>query len=81
MRKIILTLVLSAGFISCQMNPNSVGIVLKNDEKSNLVKSHMEAYMENDSSVAEILFNEDLLLYDQAKIVDGLQSIMVMIYF
>lgn len=25
----------------------------------------MEAYMENDSSVAEILFSEDLLLYDQ----------------
>jgi hypothetical protein len=65
MKKIILTLVISAGFISCQMNPNSVGILLKNDEKSNLVKSHMEAYMENDSSVAEILFNEDLLLYDQ----------------
>ena len=61
MKKIILTLMLSAGFISCQMNPNSAGIVLKNDEKSNLVKSHMEAYMENDSSVAEILFNEDLL--------------------
>ena len=56
---------ISAGFISCQMNPNSVGILLKNDEKSNLVKSHMEAYVENDSSVAEILFNEDLLLYDQ----------------
>jgi len=47
------------------MITNSSGIVLKNDEKSNLVKSHMEAYMENDSSVAEILFSEDLMLYDQ----------------
>ena len=65
MKKILLILLISTGFISCQMNPNSAGIVLKNDEKSNLVKSHMEAYMENDSSVAENLFSEDLLLYDQ----------------
>jgi hypothetical protein len=65
MKKTILIIVLSTGLISCQMITNSSGIVLKNDEKSNLVKSHMEAYMENDSSVAEILFSEDLMLYDQ----------------
>ena len=57
MKKTILIIVLSTGLISCQMITNSSGIVLKNDEKSNLVKSHMEAYMENDSSVAEILFS------------------------
>ena len=65
MKKTILIIVLSTGLISCQMITNSSGIVLKNDEKSNLVKSHMEAYMKNDSSVAEILFSEDLMLYDQ----------------
>jgi hypothetical protein len=51
--------------ISCQTISNSSGIVIKNDKKSNLVKSHMEAYMENDSSVAETIFSKDLLLYDQ----------------
>ena len=60
MKKTILIIVLSTGLISCQMITNSSGIVLKNDEKSNLVKSHMEAYMENDSSVAEILFSKNL---------------------
>ena len=35
------------------------------DAKSLKVKSHIDAYMNNDSSVAEALFAEDLELYDQ----------------
>ena len=65
MKKTIFTLLFSTMIISCQTISNSSGIVIKNDKKSNLVKSHMEAYMENDSSVAETIFSKDLLLYDQ----------------
>ena len=65
MKKILLLLAISIGSYSCQTNTNSAGIVLKNDTKSEMVKSHLEAYMNNDSSVAQTLFSEDLLIHDQ----------------
>lgn len=65
MKKILLLLAISIGSYSCQTNTNSAGIVLKNDKKSEMVKSHLEAYMNNDSSVAQTLFSEDLLIHDQ----------------
>lgn len=65
MKKLLLFLVISTGIYSCQTNTNSAGTVLKNDEKSEMVKGHLEAYMNNDSSVAETLFSEDLLIHDQ----------------
>jgi hypothetical protein len=65
MKKTLLFLAISIGIYSCQTNTNSAGIVLKNDTKSEMVKSHLEAYMNNDSSVAQTLFSEDLLIHDQ----------------
>jgi hypothetical protein len=65
MKKTITILCLSGVLISCQTNPNTSGIVLKNDEKSTMSKSHLEAYMMGDFSVAETLFTEDLLIHDQ----------------
>ena len=65
MKKILLAILVSSGLISCQTTMSSAGIVLKNDEKSQLVKSHLEAYMKNDSSQAEIIFSENLLIHDQ----------------
>lgn len=44
---------------------NSIESVASMDAKSLKIKSHINAYMNNDSSVAEKLFAEDLELYDQ----------------
>ncbi|MDB4608558.1 hypothetical protein OAG30_01250 [Flavobacteriaceae bacterium] len=65
MKKILLFLILSVGIYSCQTNTNSSGTILKNDAKSENVKRHLEAYMNNDSSVAQTLFSQDLMIYDQ----------------
>ncbi|MDA8698583.1 hypothetical protein N9M11_00465 [Flavobacteriaceae bacterium] len=65
MKKILLFLILSVGIYSCQTNTNSSGTILKNDAKSENVKRHLEAYMNNDSSVAQTLFSQDLIIYDQ----------------
>ncbi|MDB4714851.1 hypothetical protein OAF23_01900 [Flavobacteriaceae bacterium] len=65
MKKILLILILSVGIYSCQTNTNSSGTILKNDAKSENVKRHLEAYMNNDSSVAQTLFSQDLMIYDQ----------------
>lgn len=65
MKKTFLLIAISIGIYSCQINTNSAGTVLKNDAKSEMVKSHLNAYMNNDSSIAENLFSEDLLIHDQ----------------
>ena len=65
MKNILLFGLLFTGLISCNNLGNQYGLILSEDEKSNLLKSHLEAYMNNDPSVAETLFAEDLLLYDQ----------------
>ena len=62
MKNQILLAVLAVSVLTCS---NSAEKVVSMDAKSLKVKSHIEAYMNNDSSVAEALFAEDLELYDQ----------------
>jgi len=51
--------------LACTNNDPESGSFTSLDEKSSIVKSHLEAYMNNDSGVAEKLFEEDLKIYDQ----------------
>lgn len=64
--KNILILFLNFTFLlACTNNDPESGSFTSLDEKSSIVKSHLEAYMNNDSGVAEKLFAEDLKIYDQ----------------
>ena len=66
MKNNLIILLSSVFFISCSgISGGGIGIITKSDEKTAMVKSHMEAYMNKDSSVAEKLFAENLELYDQ----------------
>lgn len=66
MKKTVVFLLFSSLIISCTgLVQNQTGVILSMDEKSERVKSHLDAYMKNDSSIAENLFAENLELYDQ----------------
>ncbi len=62
MKNQLLLAILAITVLACSNNNEKV---LSMDEKSLKVKSHLEAYMNNDSSVAEAIFAEDLELFDQ----------------
>ena len=64
--KNILILFLNLTFLlACTSNDPESGSFTSLDKKSSFVKSHLEAYMNNDPGVAEKLFTEDLKIYDQ----------------
>jgi hypothetical protein len=66
MKNNFIILLASILFVSCNsISGESTGIITTSDQKTLMVKSHMEAYMNKDSSVAEKLFAENLELYDQ----------------
>ena len=46
MKKTVLLIAISIGIYSCQINTNSAGTVLKNDAKSEMVKSHLKCIHE-----------------------------------
>ena len=62
MKNKILLVFIAITVLACS---NSSEKVVSMDIKSLKIKSHIDAYMNNDSSVAEKLFAEDLELYDQ----------------
>ena len=62
MKNQFLIAMLACALMACT---NSGEKIVSMDAKSLQVKSHLEAYMNNDSSVAAVLFAEDLQLYDQ----------------
>ena len=62
MKNQILLAILAITVLACSNNTEKV---VSMDAKSLKVKSHIDAYMNNDSSVAEAIFAEDLELYDQ----------------
>ena len=62
MKNLITVTILALFALGCS---NTGENIVSMDAKSLQVKSHLEAYMNNDSSVAEVLFAEDLELYDQ----------------
>lgn len=62
MKNQILLAVLAITALACS---NSNEKVVSMDAKSLKIKSHIDAYMNNDSSVAKKLFAEDLELFDQ----------------
>lgn len=62
MKNQLLSAIFAITLMSCS---NSNEKVMSMDAKSLKIKSHIDAYMNNDSSVAETLFAEDLELYDQ----------------
>jgi len=62
MKNQILLAILAIIVLACSNNTEKV---VSMDAKSLKVKSHIDAYMNNDSSVAEAIFAEDLELYDQ----------------
>ena len=62
MKNQILLAFIAITVLACSNSSESVASM---DAKSLKIKSHINAYMNNDSSVAEKLFTEDLELYDQ----------------
>lgn len=62
MKNQILLAFIAITVLACSNSSESVASM---DAKSLKIKSHINAYMNNDSSVAEKLFAEDLELYDQ----------------
>jgi len=62
MKNQLLLAIFAITVLACSNNNEKV---VSMDAKSLKVKSHIDAYMNNDSSVAEALFAEDLELYDQ----------------
>jgi len=62
MKNQILLVFIAITVLACSNSSESVASM---DAKSLKIKSHINAYMNNDSSVAEKLFAEDLELYDQ----------------
>lgn len=62
MKNQLLSAIFAITLMSCS---NSNEKVMSMDAKSLKIKTHIDAYMNNDSSVAETLFAEDLELYDQ----------------